>query len=143
LSVSRVMAGVIMNILHQIKVRIRSLNIELLTIWFVFWDRRVRWHIRGFLLLPITYVMSPIDLISDMIPLWGQFDDVFILRISYLMIRKFVSADILDANRERATAFWNGGSMHKLVFWIVCAVVWGFAIFVLGRLIYRRVFRYM
>lgn len=137
------MAVVIKNMLDRIKSRIRSLNIELLTIWFAFWDSRVRWHNKGLLLLPIAYVMSPLDLVGDMIPVWGQVDDIFILRMSYLLIRKFIPADVLEASRERATAFWEGGSMNRLVFWVVCAAVWGFAVFVLGRLLYRKVFRHV
>jgi uncharacterized membrane protein YkvA (DUF1232 family) len=136
------MKATIVHMLDRIKIRIRSFNIELLTIWFVFWDRRVRWHIKSFLLLPIAYVMSPIDFIGDMIPLWGQVDDLFILRMSYLLIRKIIPADVLDASRQRATAFWEGGRMNRMAFGIVCTVVWGFAVFVLGRLLYRRIFKH-
>jgi len=132
-----------MKLMERIRTGIRSFSIEAIAIWFAFWDRRIRWYKRALLALPILYVLSPVDLVSDMIPIWGQADDIVVLRISYLLIRKFLPAEALAENRERAAKFWHGRSVNRIVFWITTGAVWGFAILVLARYLYRKLFNHL
>lgn len=47
--------------------------------WRLLWDRRVSIWPKALLLLSIVYVLSPVDLIPDFIPIIGELDDLVVL----------------------------------------------------------------
>ncbi len=61
--------------------------------WRLLWDNRVPISAKVVPLLTILYVLSPIDLIPDMIPGLGQLDD---LAIVLLGIRLFIAVSPKD-----------------------------------------------
>jgi uncharacterized membrane protein YkvA (DUF1232 family) len=131
-----------MSIRARLSGLIRSSSIEFIAIWFAFRDRRVRWHVKLFLFLPIAYVVSPLDILTDAVPLWGQIDDIVVLRISYLLIRKIVDPAVLSDSRAQATAFWDAGRSNRMKFWLTVALVWGFTIMLVSRYLFRKFFRH-
>lgn len=54
-----------------------------------------RWCVRA----AIAYLLSPIDLIPDFIPVLGQMDDVIIVSLLLAIARFFVPAHVLAAHR--------------------------------------------
>lgn len=83
----------------------------------VFSHRDVPAGIKLFALLPIAYIFSPLDLVPDSIPFAGQMDDLFIIRLAYLVLVQFVPKRILDD--ARATAREVLGRGKRRVFMIV------------------------
>jgi uncharacterized membrane protein YkvA (DUF1232 family) len=47
--------------------------------WRLFWDVRVSIWPKGLLLLSFLYVLSPIDIIPDAIPFFGEVDDLVVV----------------------------------------------------------------
>jgi uncharacterized membrane protein YkvA (DUF1232 family) len=47
--------------------------------WRLLWDRRVSIWPKALLLLSALYVVSPIDIIPDVIPFFGEIDDVVVV----------------------------------------------------------------
>jgi uncharacterized membrane protein YkvA (DUF1232 family) len=60
------------------------------------------WTIRLLMLVPLAYVLLPMDIISDFLPFLGQLDDFIILRYGYLVLFKMVPPIVLEESREGA-----------------------------------------
>jgi len=60
------------------------------------------WYIRLVMFVPLAYVLFPMDIISDFLPLLGQLDDFVILRYGYLLLFKIIPPMVLEESRERA-----------------------------------------
>lgn len=122
-----------MTIREHLKQYVVTFTREILAMWFAFWDRRVRWHVKLVLLLGVGYIVSPYDLIRDTTLIWGQIDDIVVLRVSYLISRKIIDPAIFDECRARATNYLDNGATNKLYFFSVLFLVWGLVLLLLGR----------
>lgn len=131
-----------MNLGERLRGLVRTSSMEFIAIWFAFRDSRTRWYVKLFLVLPIVYVVSPIDILIDTVPGLGQIDDILVLRISYLLIRHFVDPAVLADGRARAAAFWNEGRSNRVKFWLALTLVWGLALFFIARYLFRKLFRH-
>jgi uncharacterized membrane protein YkvA (DUF1232 family) len=60
-------------------------------------DTRTPFWLRGLLLLPAAYVLSPIDLIPDFVPFLGNLDDVAVFGLVAGFVARFTPAGVLDA----------------------------------------------
>ncbi len=131
-----------MQLRECIRGTVRYLSIEILALWFAFRDRRVRWYLKVFIVLPVVYVVSPGDLIRDAILFWGQLDDIVVLRVSHVLITRFLDPPVLAECRDRSAAFLAGGSVNRLKFVTALLLVWGFVIFIAAEQLYKKVFRH-
>jgi uncharacterized membrane protein YkvA (DUF1232 family) len=60
------------------------------------------WYIRPVILVPLAYVLFPMDIVSDFLPFLGQLDDFVILRYGYPVLFKMIPPMVLEESRERA-----------------------------------------
>lgn len=77
---------------------------ELLLVWAMMRDARTPLAAKLTAVLAILYVISPIDLVSDFIPILGWLDDGL---IAYLLLQaafKFLPADLHAALRSKIKA---------------------------------------
>lgn len=58
------------------------------------------WHARIVLGLAVAYLLSPIDLIPDFIPVLGQLDDILIVPGLVLLALKFIPAEVIAECRN-------------------------------------------
>jgi len=127
-----------MTIREYLKQFIVSFTREVLAMWFAFRDRRVHWYVKLVIAFGVLYTLSPYDLISDTVPIWGQVDDIIVLRISYLVSRKIIDPLVLDECRSRATAFLDTGKTNRVYYVSVVLLVWGAALLLMGRFLARK-----
>ncbi len=63
-------------------------------------DKRTPWYATGMVVLTLAYIISPIDLIPDFIPIIGLLDEVILVPVIYkLLIQCIPKQVIVDANR--------------------------------------------
>jgi uncharacterized membrane protein YkvA (DUF1232 family) len=62
-------------------------------------DARVPGHIRLIALLAITYLISPIDIIPDFIPVLGMLDEIILIPLLLMLILYLLPAPIRDDYR--------------------------------------------
>lgn len=77
---------------------------ELLLVWAMLRDARTPLAAKLIAVLAILYVISPVDLVSDFIPILGWLDDGL---IAYLLLQaafKFLPADLHAALRSKINA---------------------------------------
>ncbi len=83
--------------------------------------------------LILAYFISPVDIIPDFIPLSGWIDDLVIVPLGLILLRKFTPGIDVIEKRNRAQR-----SIRRILLWIVLALLFLFimALVWLGLLIY-------
>jgi len=56
------------------------------------------------LAIAVGYLLLPVDLVPDWIPVIGQLDDVMVLVLMFLPARWLIPDEVLEENRARAQA---------------------------------------
>lgn len=109
----------------------------LLTFYYALKDSRTPWYARFTALLSIIYLLSPADILPDIIPLAGYVDDIIIVPFLLNMATKLLPAGVRTIAEQKAT------KNSKRLIWIkvfliivVIAVMVGF--YFLGVAIYDR-----
>jgi uncharacterized membrane protein YkvA (DUF1232 family) len=65
-------------------------------------DPRVPWDAKALAFLVAAYLLSPIDLIPDFIPILGYGDDLIIVALGALAVAQLVPPDIMSEHRATA-----------------------------------------
>ncbi len=70
-------------------------------VWRLIFDRRVNLVLRALVPLSLLYVISPIDLVKDTIPILGRADDLIIVGLAVLLLIKLAPRHIVDEHLGR------------------------------------------
>ncbi len=65
-------------------------------VWRLTFDKRVSIFLRMLVPLAIVYVISPVDLLRDHVPIIGRFDDLIVFGLALLFLTKLASPAIVD-----------------------------------------------
>ena len=65
-------------------------------VWRLSLDKRVPIVLRLLLPLAIIYVISPIDLVRDTVPILGRFDDLIVVALALLLLVKLSPREVVD-----------------------------------------------
>ena len=82
----------------------RRLAVEAHAAWLAARDPRVPMLARALAVAVAAYALSPIDLIPDFIPVLGWLDDLVIVPLGLLAVRRLVPAQLWRALRATAEA---------------------------------------
>ena len=88
--------------LERLKGLIKTLKIELHTMWFAVRHSDTPLIAKLILIGIIIYALTPIDLIPDFIPIFGMVDDIIIILCGLWIARKLIPADVLLDCRKKA-----------------------------------------
>jgi len=75
---------------------------QLLTAWFALRDREASWTARLLAVATLAYVLDPIDLLPDVIPVIGWLDDLGAFRLGLFLLFRLSSAPVLERAAARA-----------------------------------------
>jgi len=67
-------------------------------------DPRVPRHVKVVAGAVLAYALSPIDLIPDFIPVVGHLDDLVLVPLGVLLVRRMIPREVLEDCRRRAVA---------------------------------------
>jgi uncharacterized membrane protein YkvA (DUF1232 family) len=139
----KTMAGSIARIQARSAICIRKAVIEFLALWFAITHPRVRWYAKLIALIPLGYMLSPLDLVPNALALFGigQFDDILVVRYSYVLLKRVINPDILAECRERSNRQLGEGKTRKRRIIIGIAAAWTLIIMLLIWDIYKRLHR--
>lgn len=87
--------------------------------------------------LCVYYVLSPVDLIPDFIPVLGALDDMAILPFLIWLSFKMVPDDIMDECLKQSAEIWQEGGERKMRYAIPIFIVWGLLAFWIITLIIK------
>ena len=101
-----------------------QLKREVYTLYFAVRDPRVPWYAKALAGSIVAYAFSPIDLIPDFIPVLGYLDDLVLIPLGVLLVRRLIPTHVLIDCRTRAEALsakpqsWAGAAIVVSV-WLV------------------------
>jgi uncharacterized membrane protein YkvA (DUF1232 family) len=102
------------------KLKAKALKQEVYALSLAAKDSRVPWYAKAFAIFIIGYVLSPIDLIPDFIPVIGYVDDFILVPMGIILLIKMIPKEVLEECREKAKA--HHGRM-KGRHWIAASVI--------------------
>lgn len=83
--------------LNTLKQKAHAFHTEVYALYLAYRDYRVKWYVRLLLAMVIAYVVSPLDLVPDLTPVFGYLDDVvmvvLVLPASYQLIARQVKQE--------------------------------------------------
>jgi uncharacterized membrane protein YkvA (DUF1232 family) len=115
----------------------RLLKREIYALYFAVRDPRVPWYAKALAGCVVAYAFSPIDLIPDPIPVLGYLDDLVLIPLGVLAVRRMIPDDVMTECRVKAQRLaekptnWIAGAMIALIwlglsaagaYWLVSAL---------------------
>jgi uncharacterized membrane protein YkvA (DUF1232 family) len=94
-----------------------SLRHQVLTLYYAFNDKRTPWYAKITALSSLIYLVSPADIIPDIIPLAGYVDDLLIVPFLINISTKLLPPAIRQIAEEKARR------RSKTFLWIIVVVI--------------------
>ncbi|MCQ4035181.1 YkvA family protein [Kaistella montana] len=82
--------------LIQFKEQVKKLKQETVPIYYALFDHHTPWSAKILAALKVVYLLSPIDLIPDFIPILGLLDDLIIVALLIKATLQLIPNDVLD-----------------------------------------------
>jgi len=107
---------------------VQALNIEIRALFLAGRDPRTPWYARALALLIAAYVLSPLDLIPDFIPLVGHLDDLVIVPAGLALAIRLVPPGVMAEARQQARRAQATGRGLQFAGGALVAILWILAI---------------
>ena len=116
-----------MKFLSSLKQSAKKIKRDVIVVYFAARDARTPWWLRIFALLIAAYVLSPIDLIPDFIPVLGYLDDVILVPLAIALLMRLLPPPVVADARARAenVPHWPRSVVAAVVIvllWLVLAM---------------------
>ncbi len=109
-----------MKIVQKLKQKVKQLKAEIQVLSIAYSDSRTPWTAKLLIGLTVGYLLSPIDLVPDFIPVLGILDDLILVPLLITASIKLIPAIVLEEARK--TALENPKRMKKNN-WIVAVFI--------------------
>lgn len=106
------------------KAMAEKFEIETYALYLAYKDPRVPLRIKIIIFLVIAYLLSPIDLIPDFIPVIGYLDDFLLITVGIPILLKMVPKEIMDEHRESAKAKFSEGMPKSRIVALIIVLIW-------------------
>lgn len=118
-----------MNLVARWRAAAQRLEREVYALYLACRDPRTPWHAKALAAGVVAYAFSPIDLIPDFIPVLGYLDELVLLPLGVLLVRRMIPGPVMADCRARAQeAFRHGrpvsrsGAVMIVGVWLVLAL---------------------
>lgn len=114
--------------LNKLKEMGRGAKRDGLALYFAARDPRVPWTVKALAVLVAAYVLSPIDLIPDFIPVIGYLDELVLVPVAVALIVRSLDPAIMEEHRAAAALVVDKpqsllGAMVIVTLWITVALI--------------------
>jgi uncharacterized membrane protein YkvA (DUF1232 family) len=116
------------------KAKAKALKKEVYALSLAAKDSRLPWYAKVFAVLIMGYILSPIDLIPDFIPVIGYVDDFILVPAAIILLIKMIPKEVMEECREKASS--HRGHM-KGKHWVAAAIIvliWLISIYITIRI---------
>lgn len=100
-----------MQLLNKIKQKVRQLKLESDVLMLAYKDKRTPLTAKILIAITVGYLLSPIDLIPDFIPVLGLLDDLVIVPLLITISLKLIPTEVLADARQKLKN--NSASLRK------------------------------
>ena len=122
-----------MKFVQTLKLRAKKLKSELQVLVIVYKDKRTPLFAKILIGITVGYLLSPIDLIPDFIPVLGLLDDLIIVPFLIRLSIKLIPPKILNEAREKLISNAQQYKKTNWIFAIIIIVIWLGLIFLLYK----------
>ena len=109
-----------MSLLSTLKHRAKQLKAEAQVLILAYRDKRTPLTAKILIGITLGYLLSPIDLIPDFIPILGLFDDFIIVPVLIALSIKLIPPTVLNDAREQLK---NNPQRYKKNNWLFAALI--------------------
>jgi uncharacterized membrane protein YkvA (DUF1232 family) len=100
------------------RVLARSLKIEAQAIYLVSRDPTVPWYARVLSVCVLAYLLSPIDLVPDFLPIVGHLDDLIVVPAGLWLVIRLIPPEVMAEHRVSA----QHASLERKPSWIAAGL---------------------
>jgi uncharacterized membrane protein YkvA (DUF1232 family) len=117
-----------MKSIEKLKQKAVRLKQELAAIYLACRDPRTPWYAKALGICVVGYALSPIDLIPDPIPVLGYLDDLILIPLGIVAVRKMIPSAVLAECREKAKELTQSKKKNWIsagiivAIWIIAAI---------------------
>jgi len=114
---------------EKLKQIVRQLKQEVVPLYYALFDKRTPLIAKIFAGITVGYLLSPIDLIPDFIPILGLLDDLIIvpllIKFTLTLIPKFIIAEIKNKidTKQRLNKKWYFALPIILIYLVVIMLI--------------------
>jgi uncharacterized membrane protein YkvA (DUF1232 family) len=105
------------SLIKSLKAKVRIIKIESYTLAYAYGHKKTPWYAKLSIIITLGYLLSPIDLIPDCIPVLGYLDDLIIVPLLILLSIRLIPNNIVEECREKAQEEINTTSKQKKTAW--------------------------
>ena len=116
------------------KLKAKALKQEVYALSLAAKDSRVPWYAKVFAVLIMGYVLSPIDLIPDFIPVIGYVDDFILVPMAIILLIKMIPKEVMEECREKAKAHHGRMKGQHWVAASIIVLIWLISIYISIRI---------
>jgi uncharacterized membrane protein YkvA (DUF1232 family) len=113
-----------MKFIQTLKLKAKKLKSELQVLVIVYKDKRTPLFAKILIGITVGYLLSPIDLIPDFIPVLGLLDDLIIVPFLIRLSIKLIPQKILNEAREKLISNTQQYKKRNWIFAIIIIVIW-------------------
>ncbi len=84
-----------MNLVNRLEEKARQLKSHIYALYRGIQDPRVPWYVKLLTLVILAYIISPIDIIPDFIPVLGLLDEVILVPLALALIMRLMPQEVL------------------------------------------------
>lgn len=113
-----------MNFLSSLKARAKRLKTEAQVLMLAYKDKRTPASAKILIGITVGYLLSPIDLIPDFIPILGLLDDLIIVPALIALSIRLIPAAVVNEAREQLKNNPQQYKKNNYLFAIVIVLIW-------------------
>lgn len=116
---------------QKIKAQVQDMKWSVLALYLARKDPRIPLKSKIVIVIAVGYILSPIDLIPDFIPVIGLLDDVIIVPALVGYAVKSIPSEILNDYKEKAKVEFEKRTPKSYKAAIVIVLIWAFILFLI------------
>lgn len=110
--------------LKKLKIKIKLLKQNLAVLIYAYKDKRTPLLPKLIIGLAVGYMLSPIDLIPDFIPILGLLDDLIIVPVLITLSIKLIPAIVLTEAEQSIKDYPQKFKKNNWIFAIIIILIW-------------------
>ena len=108
---------------ESLRAKVRTIKVESYTLAYVYQHKETPWYAKLMIIVTLGYLLSPIDLIPDCIPVLGYLDDLIIVPVLIILSMRLTPSRILNECRKRALEQAASKTKRKKDAWLVATLI--------------------
>ncbi|OIO73522.1 MAG: hypothetical protein AUJ57_04170 [Zetaproteobacteria bacterium CG1_02_53_45] len=123
--------------MHRLKVRAASLKRNTYALYLAARDPRVSPLAKFLIAIIVAYILSPIDLIPDFIPVIGYLDDLLLLPLGIALVIRMIPHEVWQSCQQQASKELTMQTPYRAQVVIIITLIWVITLAYLGFLCWQ------